>query len=196
VEGGDLVSFSDLVKAKVFDAEGQHVGHLQDLAVENISSPDVSCLGVHVFWTDRVGSIELARPAEDIVLLLPWSQVRSFDEDGFRLAGVHPDFPALTAEGRLLLRADLLDKQILDAEGNRIQRVDDIYIEITDDRLRVIGLEVSRGLLLGSSALQRFVDGLRNKYGHTREVEMIPLEAVLRAEEEAIVVGEVFHTEG
>lgn len=195
MEDGDLVSFSDLVKVKVFDGEGQHVGHLQDLAVENLSSPDVDYLGAHVFWTDRVGDVELARPAEDIVLLLPWSQVLSFDEDGFRLAGTHPDFPVVTAEGRLLLRADLLDKQMLDAEGNRIQRVDDIYIEITGNKLKVIGLEVSRGLLLGSSTLRRFVDGLRKKYGHTRQVEMIPLEAVLRVDEEAIVVGEVFHTE-
>ena len=195
VEDGDLVSFSDLVKVKVFDGEGQHVGHLQDLAVENLSSPRVAYLGAHIFWTDRVGDVELVRPAEDIVLLLPWSQVQSFDEDGFRLAGIHPDFPVVTAEGRLLLRADLLNKQMLDAEGNRIQRVDDICIERRGNELKVLGLEVSGGLLLGSSTLRHFVDGLRKKYGHTRQVEMIPLEAVQRVDEEAVVVGEVFHTE-
>jgi hypothetical protein len=135
------------------------------------------------------------RPAEDIVLLLPWSQVQSFDEDGFRLEGTHPYFPVVSAEGRLLLRADLLDKQMLDAEGNRIQRVDDICMEKLGNRLKVIGLEVSRGPLLGSSTLKHFVDGLRKKYGHTRQVEMIPLEAIQRVEEEAIVVGEVFHAE-
>src|SRR5450756_2533278 len=128
VEDGDLVSLSDLIKAKVFDGEGEHIGHLQDLAIEDLSSPDVTYLGTHVFWTDRVRDVELVRPVEDIVLLLPWSQVESFDEDGFRLLGIHPDFPVETAEGRLLLRADLLDKQILDSKGNRIQRVDDIYI--------------------------------------------------------------------
>jgi sporulation protein YlmC with PRC-barrel domain len=132
---------------------------------------------------------------EDIVLLLPWSQVESFDEDGFRLLGIHPDLPMETAEGKLFLRADLLDKQMLDSEGNRIQRVDDIYMERKVNELRVIGLEVSRGLLLGSSTLRHFVDGLRKKYGHTRDIEMIPLEAVQRVEEEAVVVGEVFHTE-
>ena len=195
VEDGDLVSFSDLIKVKVFDGGGEHVGHVQDLAVDDLVSPTVAYLGVHIFWTDCVGDIELVRPAEDIVLLLPWSQVESFDEDGFRLLGTHPDFPAETAEGRLLLRADLLDKQMLDSEGNRIQRVDDIYIERKGNELRVIGLEVSRGLLLGSSTLRHFVDGLRKKYGHTRDIEMIPLEAVHRVEEEAIVVGEVFHAE-
>ena len=195
MEDGDLVGFSDLVKIKVFDGEGQHVGHLQDLAIENLSSPDVAYLGAHIFWTDRVGDVELARPAEDIVLLLPWSQVQSFDEDGFRLAGIHPDFPVVTAEGRLLLRADLLDKQMLDSKGNRIQRVDDVYIERKGNGLRVIGLEVSSSLLLGSSTLRHFVDGLRKKSGHTRDVEIIPLEAVQRVDEEAVVVDEVFHTE-
>ena len=195
VEDGDLVSLSDLIKAKVFDGEGEHIGHLQDLAIEDLSSPDVTYLGTHVFWTDRVRDVELVRPVEDIVLLLPWSQVESFDEDGFRLLGIHPDFPVETAEGRLLLRADLLDKQILDSKGNRIQRVDDIYIERKGNELRVIGLEVSRSLLLGSSTLRHFVDGLRKKYGHTRDIEMIPLEALQRVEEEAVVVGEVFHTE-
>ncbi|MBK5093772.1 MAG: hypothetical protein JJE48_09705, partial [Actinobacteria bacterium] len=72
---------------------------------------------------------------------------------------------------------------------------DDIYMERKGNELRVIGLEVSRGLLLGSSTLRHFVDGLRKKYGHTRDIEMIPLEAVQRVEEEAIVVGEVFHAE-
>ena len=196
MEDGDLVSFSDLVKVKVFDGEGQHIGHLQDLAIEDLSSPEVAHLGAHIFWTDRVGGVELVSPAEDVVLLLPWSQVESFDEDGIRLQGVHPDFPVETAGGRLLLRADLLDKQMLDVEGNRIQRVDDICIERRGDKLKVLGLEVSGGLLLGSSTLRHFVDGLRKKYGHTREVEMIPLEAVQRVDEEAVVVGEVFHTEG
>jgi sporulation protein YlmC with PRC-barrel domain len=196
VEDGDLVSFSDLVKVKVFDGEGQHIGHLQDLAIEDLSSPEVAHLGAHIFWTDRVGGVELVRPAEDVVLLLPWSQVESFDEDGIHLQGVHPDFPVETAGGRLLLRADLLDKQMLDLKGNRIQRVDDICIERRGDKLKVLGLEVSGGLLLGSSTLRHFVDGLRKKYGHTREVEMIPLEAVQRVDEEAVVVGEVFHTEG
>jgi sporulation protein YlmC with PRC-barrel domain len=195
VEDGDLVSFSDLVKVKVFDGERQHIGHLEDLAIESLSSPKVTHLAVHFSWSDRVGIIELVRPVEDIVLLLTWSQVESFDEDGFRLTGVHPDIPVETAAGKLLLRADLLDKQILDSKGTRIQRVDDIYIERKGNELRVIGLEVSRSLLLGSSALRHFVDGLRKKYGHTRDVEMIPLEAVQRVDEEAIVVGEVFHTE-
>ena len=34
MEEGDLVGIRDLVKAKLFDSKGTHVGHLQDLAIK------------------------------------------------------------------------------------------------------------------------------------------------------------------
>ena len=195
VEDGEIVSLGDFVKVKVYDAGEQHVGHIQDLALEgDLSSPYVAYVGVHALWADRVGGIELVRPVEDIVLLIPWSEVQSFDEDAFRLKGVHPELPVETASGKVLLRADLLNKQMLDSRGNRIQRVDDVCMEREGQRLKVLGLEVSRGLL-SSSTLRHFVDELRKKCGYSGEVEMIPLEAVQRVEEEAVIVGEVFRVE-
>lgn len=191
MEEGELASFRELLKEKVYDAEGLHIGHVQDLAIDDdLSSPYVAYLGVHMHWTDRVGEFELVRPVEDIVLLLPWSQVQYIEEDGYHLYGVHPDFPIQTARGKFLLRRDILNKQMLDQKGNRIQRVDDVLLEREGKTLKIVGLQISLGWLPASSGLQQFIDRLKKKFSSAHEVEMIPWEAVFRIDDEAIIVGE------
>jgi sporulation protein YlmC with PRC-barrel domain len=146
LEEGELLSLRDLIKLKVIDGEGVNIGHLQDLALDDdLESPYLSFLGVHLHWVDRVGEVELCRPVEDIVLLLPWSQVAGLGENDIRLECAHPDFPVSTARGKVLLRRDVLNKQMLDAEGNRIQRVDDVLIEREGKTLKPAGLKVATG---------------------------------------------------
>ena len=78
---GEMVRLRDLIKIKVFDVEGKHIGHVQDMAMErDLSSPGIGFIGVHLLWTDRVGDVELVRRAEDITLLIPWSPISSVDE--------------------------------------------------------------------------------------------------------------------
>ena len=195
MEDGELASLQDIIKVKLHDEEGQHIGHVEDLALEkDLSSPYVAYLGAHIMWSDRVGNIELVKPAEDIIFLIPWTQLESFSEDSFHLRGIHPRFPVETARGKLLLRRDLLNKQMLDSRGNRIQRVDDVFIEKEGQRLKVIGLEVSRGLLLSSSTIRDFVERLKSQYGlkrldfrdsviHIKRGELIYMAVVLSGEE-------------
>ncbi len=191
MEEGELIKISDLIKVKVYDREGLHIGHVQDLALEgDLSTPYLAYLGLHLHWTDRVGEFELVRPVEDIVLLTPWSQVQDIDEDGIRLNCVHPDIPIVTAKGKCLMRRDVLNKQMLDAAGNRIQRVDDVFIEREGKTLKVIGLEMGLGWLASSSSLQNLMEKLKKKFGGWQDKEMIPWEAVLRIDDDAVVIGE------
>jgi sporulation protein YlmC with PRC-barrel domain len=196
MEEGDLVGIRDLVKAKLFDSKGTHVGHLHDLSIKrDLSSPEVTSLGAHLEWTDRVGDIELVRRAEDVVVLIPWSQVSAVDEEAMRLKGKHPELPMESAEHRWLVRADLLNEQMVDPTGARIQRVDDVLMKYVGGKLVVVGLEASGGMLLTSPSIRRFIGKLKKKYGVTYDEDIVPWESIERVEEESIVIRDVFKVE-
>ena len=125
----DAFSLTSLIKREVRDAEDREVGHVEDLAVDLGSKhPAVSDLAVHLRWTDRVGELILPRPAEDIVLLLPWSEVGSLQPEALYLRRPHPLFEVVTSEGKTFARRDILNKQIVDEEGSRLHRVDDVLM--------------------------------------------------------------------
>ncbi len=185
-----MVELTDLIKMKVYDEEGTHVGHLQDLALEgDLSSPYASFIAVHLHWTDQVGEVELGRPVEDIVLLIPWSCVVSLEENSVHLDGRHPEFPVETARGKVMLRRDVLNKQMVDEEGSRLQRVDEVLISREGKALRVAGLKVSRSWFSSGSSLQALMEKLKQEYDLRGEADMIPWEAVRRVDGEAIVIG-------
>lgn len=195
-EGGSI-GFSDLIKVKVEDCLAREVGHVQDMALaDGVNSPDIGYLGVHFLWTDRVGEIELVRRAEDVVLLIEWSDVASFSEDLFTLKCERPDFPVASAQDKVLLRQDLLNKQMVDPGGTRIQRVDDIQLVFEGGKLKVSGLEVSKGMLITSSALRRYMTRIRHKHAARGEPETIPWAAVHKIEEDAIVITEMMRSDG
>jgi sporulation protein YlmC with PRC-barrel domain len=189
---GETVRFRDVIKIKVFDVEGKHIGHVQDFAMEkDLSAPLISHLAVHILWTDRVGDVELVRRAEDLALLIPWSSVSDVEEDAVRLSQAHPELDYASAANKWLLRRDILDRQMLDAVGTRIQRVDDIILEARGGALAVYGLDVS--LLMTSSKLRSYIAGLRRKIKKpavSPDPDVIPWEAVIRIEEGTVVIGD------
>jgi sporulation protein YlmC with PRC-barrel domain len=191
LEEGELVNFSDLLKIKVYDGKGTHIGHVQDMGIDmDLTRPKVGYLGVHLLWSDKVGSLELVRPVEDIVVLFEWSEVRSFDDEDFRLNGIHPDFKVASATGKWLIRGDILDKQMLDSSGSRIQRVDDVMLRVEGSMLGIAGLTISKSLLWTSSKLRNYIAGLRGKHTGRHEHDVIPWEAIESIEGEAVVIGE------
>ncbi len=119
MEEGDLIELGDLIKTRLYDSGGMAIGHLHDLALDLGSRPPaVSHIGAHLNWTDQVADLELVRPVENIVLLIPWSELASEDEEGMRLRSSHPALPAETARGKLLARRDLLNKQLRHGKGD------------------------------------------------------------------------------
>jgi sporulation protein YlmC with PRC-barrel domain len=191
VEEGELVGLREMLKLKVFDLDGKHIGHVQDMAIERrLEDPEVCCLGVHLLWTDHVGEVELVRRVEDIVVLVPWDHVARAADEEFRLAADHLSLPIQSARGRWLLRRDVLNKQMVDPRGNRIQRVDDVLLRAQGDGLRVAGLEVSKGLMITSSTMRRYMAAIRRKHFSRHDTDVIPWEAVSSLEEDSIVLSE------
>jgi sporulation protein YlmC with PRC-barrel domain len=182
-------SLSSLLKREVRDAEDRDIGHVQDLSVDLGSQPPVvSELAVHLQWTDRIGDLVLPRPVEDIILLLPWSEVESLEPEALLLRNPHPSFEVVSCAGKVLARRDILNKQIVDEEGHRLHRVDDVLMRREGVLLFLEGLQVGTEWLPAGSSIGRLVSKLRHRYNREGETNIIPYEAILRVDEEALVI--------
>jgi sporulation protein YlmC with PRC-barrel domain len=185
----DAFPLTSVLKREVRDAEDREVGHIQDLALDMTSKPPVvSELAVHLDWTDRIGELILPRPTEDIVLLLPWSEVESLDREELRLRQVHPMFEVRSSADKIFARRDILNKQIVDEEGARLHRVDDVLMRQDGILIFMEGLQVGTEWLPAGSRMGKLVSKLRRRYNRPDETNIIPYEAILRVDEEMLVI--------
>jgi hypothetical protein len=100
--------------------------------------------------------------------LLPWSLVRTSDDEEVMLAVDRAGFSAYASppdptldDGELLLARDVLDTQIVDLAGRRLSRVADvIMVAGSDGRLEVAAVDVGAGSLLRRMGLRRLGDRL------------------------------------
>jgi CBS domain-containing protein len=81
---------------------------------------------------------------------LPWSEVALFTHVVISTVGVKP--PGLTdyvpRDGEILVRRGLLDKQIVDVDGAKVVRVNDIKLGKFNDKLCIFSVDIGfRGLL-------------------------------------------------
>jgi CBS domain-containing protein len=75
---------------------------------------------------------------------LPWWRIAVFDEQGVRLNSDILDLsPFKRREGEVLLARDVLDKQLIDVDGKRVVRVNDVQLIPAKDEWRVTGADVS-----------------------------------------------------
>jgi sporulation protein YlmC with PRC-barrel domain len=130
----------------------------------------------------------LVRPVEDIVFLIPWSEIAARDEEGIHLATPRHDFPAETATDKIMARRDILNKQIVDTDGNRLQRVDNVVMRQEGVLLFLEGLQVGTEWLPAGGRMGKLVSKLRRRYNRPGETNIIPYEAILRVDEEALVI--------
>jgi magnesium transporter len=82
-------------------------------------------------------------------IFIPWSDVEAFDERGASLHVRTIDIGTFRQRpNEILLKADLLDKQIVDIEGRKVIRVNDVSLDNIDGRLRVVAVDVGAAGLL------------------------------------------------
>jgi CBS domain-containing protein len=113
----------------VRDPKGEPIGTIADLIVAiGDRYPPVTGL---VARTDRRQ------------IFLPWDSVERLDDAGARLRVHTIDITKFSQrENEILLKADLLDKQIVDLEGHKVIRVNDVRLDEVDGRLRVVAVDV------------------------------------------------------
>ncbi|MDP9272602.1 MAG: CBS domain-containing protein [Chloroflexota bacterium] len=125
-----MLFLSQLVGKPVLDLHGAPFGRVRDLIVAlGEEYPPVTGIVVRV--------------SGDRDIFLPWTDVDAIDESGARLHTSSIDitnFQQRPNEIRLWL--DLQDKQIVDVEGRKIVRVNDIQLAPVRGRLRLIAVDV------------------------------------------------------
>jgi CBS domain-containing protein len=93
---------------------------------------------------------------------LPWSEVTLFTHVVISVTGIKPPDlkPYEYAEGEILVRRDLLDKQIVDVDGAKVVRVNDIKLGNLDQKLCIFSVDISFRGLLRRLGYERFGDSV------------------------------------
>jgi magnesium transporter len=82
-------------------------------------------------------------------IFLPWSSVESLDENGARLRTTTIDIEAFRQRpNEILLRSDLMDKQIVDIDGRKVVRVNDLRLDEVGGALHLVAVDVGGAGLL------------------------------------------------
>src|SRR5579862_5557664 len=86
----------------------------------------------------------------------PIETVADVDRNGTIALTMAPKEPAPSEEDELYLVADLLDKQIVDVDGRKVVRINDIEVANAGGRLRVVAADVGVAGLLRRLGLKSF----------------------------------------
>ena len=125
-----MLFLSQLIGKPVLDRRGEPFGKVRDLIVAlGERYPPVTGLVVRV-----TGGREI---------FLPWSDVQDVDTAGARLHTSSIDIASFRQRpNEIRLWLDLQDKQIVDVEGRKIVRVNDIQLAPVRGRLRLVAVDV------------------------------------------------------
>ena len=125
-----MLFLSRLVGRPVRDRHAGSFGKIRDLIV---------ALGEQ--YPPVTGLVVRVTGGRDI--FLPWTDVEEIDVDGARLGTTLIDMESFRQRpNEIRLWLDLLDKQIVDVEGRKIVRVNDIQLAPVDGRLRLVAVDV------------------------------------------------------
>lgn len=128
---------SELLGKRVVDGEGHSVGIVLDLAGNiNESYPPVT-------------DVLMRRDHDRNVVLLSWKKISAFNETLVTFPLRPEDFrEPVFGPGELLLKDTLLDKQVVDTDGAKIRRVNDLQFLQANKFLYLVHVDVGfKGLL-------------------------------------------------
>ena len=152
-----MIYLTQILGNPVYDCAGERIGVVSDLGIAT----------GEVF--PRVTSLAFVGPGK-IPFMISWRKyVESFDEDEVHLKVASTDirFSYLQPE-ELLIARDLLNKQIVDTQGMKVVRVNDLKLsDYGEKQLRLLGAEVgARGLLRSlSPVLERAALSVSKTFG-------------------------------
>lgn len=130
------VYLSRLLGTPILDAQGARMARVKDLVAHFGESPHPPVTGL------------VARGGRRS-FYVSWSKVAGASERGIRLNTSTIDIRLFERrDGEVLLREDVLDKQLIDVDGHRVVRANDLLLAEDEGRYRLVGVDVSvQGLL-------------------------------------------------
>lgn len=148
---GPELYLSRLLNAPIVLAEGTPIARVRDLIVRFGAERYPPVSGI----VARVGrrSFYIAATVVD-----------SYAESGVVLSSSLFDLlPFERRDGEVLLRRDILDKQLIDIDGRRVVRANDLLLAAVDRRFRLVGVDVSTVALWRRLGPQRMTGNLASR---------------------------------
>jgi CBS domain-containing protein len=149
-----MLYLSQILARPIFDAQGEKIARIKDVIVRYGEEDHPPVLGLVARYRRRN-------------FFMPRSKIASLDGSGARMNSETIDLSSFSRrEGEILLAKDVLDNQLIDVDGKRVVRVNDVQIIEAAGEWRVSGADVS---------LQGFLRRLMPAgfYGSNRVVEVI-----------------------
>ena len=151
-----MIYLSQMLGKPVVDANDDEIGTISDIAIATRE----------VF--PRVTSLAFLGP-DKTPFMLSWRKyVAELDDDRIALnVPAHEIRFSYLQPDEVLLSRDLLDKQIVDTQGMKVVRVNDLKLSESKSQLRLLGAEVGiRGILRGlHPVVEHAVAGLARLVG-------------------------------
>ncbi len=149
-----MLYLSQILGRPIYDARNEQIASIKDVLVRYGSEDYPPVIGVVARFQRRN-------------FFIPQRNIAAFGEKGARMSSAKLNLtPFERREGEVLLAKDVLDNQLIDVDGKRVVRVNDVQLITTGDDWRVSGADVS---------LQGFLRRLMPKgfYGSDRIVEVL-----------------------
>src|SRR5215510_2123150 len=139
---------SELIGAPVREPDGRIVARVTDLLVPaDADYPAVEALAL--------------KPPKGDARTVPWSALRVLEDGNLSLAGPLSDAPTFDPPPHeLSLARQVLDHQIIDINGVRVVRVNDLQLAPSDGTYRLVGVDVSTAGLLRRMGAMRVLGAL------------------------------------
>lgn len=168
---------SDLIGKPVADVDGQYIGRLTDLIASvrgEMPHPKIAAIAIK-----RSGRTLLVPFSEVAVLIAPAVPLTRLPQD---IAPYEP------GEQDLYLVRDVLDKQIIDINGVRVVRVNDLELVRVDGHVYVANVDIGESGLLRRLGLLKAAQWLAARFGRRLpssiiswdDVELLPGDQSMR----------------
>lgn len=149
-----MLYLSQVLGGPIFDSRGERIASVNDVLVRYGDDDHPPVIGVVARFRRRN-------------FFIPQRNIADFGEAGARMSSAKLNLtPFERREGEVLLGRDVLDKQLIDVDGKRVVRVNDVQLIEAGDEWRISGADIS---------FQGFLRRLLPKgfYGYDKPVEVI-----------------------
>ena len=149
-----MVYLSDLMGRPIVDLDGDRVGHLEDLIASTL--PEMPHPMIVALVIKRPGGLFLISFSDVVVLLAPTISLAKRLQDIVHF---------LPGEHDLYLARDVLDKQIIDTDGVRVVRVNDLELARVNGHFYVANVDIGGWGLLRRLGVAQAVQKVTGRLG-------------------------------
>jgi CBS domain-containing protein len=143
---------SEILERRVVNSQGKIVGKVVDMKAR---------LG-EMF--PKINSLYLRARGERNQFMINWEDVQTINENVIKLKDktIEKIYPVEIEEMEILLAREILDKQVVDTLGAKVERVNDVHLLLSEGELRIVHVDIGLRGILRRLRWTRWVDAVTN----------------------------------